>query len=265
MRHRLLNYAIPVGAVVIGILGGVLPPPSLPVLWAVGILDALLAAWFLVAIYGWGRASLYAVIAVAFSFGAEYALISVGLLTHLTAPQLAGVAALNLLQDFFAVASPYLFACALLPSGGVLARAFGAAVIMLVTTVVAGPFASTLGYYTYNPPFLAWGESLGPARIPPVPWAEPLGMFVLAFVTTIVFAACGPGKRERRRPSPKWAALLYFNGQVLPGWAWAAYTARWGLFLPGSVLLAGLAIFAVRAARAAEPLNQTPIPPEARP
>ena len=93
MRHRLLNYAIPVGAVVIGILGGVLPPPSLPVLWAVGILDALLAAWFLVAIYGWGRASLYAVIAVAFSFGAEYALISVGLLTHLTAPQLAGVAA----------------------------------------------------------------------------------------------------------------------------------------------------------------------------
>ena len=158
MRHRLLNYAIPVGAVVIGILGGVLPPPSLPFLWAVGILDALLAAWFLVYTYGWARASVYALIAVVFSFSAEYTLISVGLLTHLTAPQLAGVAAINLLQDFFAVTSPYLFACALLPSGGVLARALGAAVIMLVTTFVAGPFPSTLGYYAYNAPFLAWGK-----------------------------------------------------------------------------------------------------------
>jgi len=130
---------------------------------------------------------------------------------------------------------------------------------MLVTTLVAGPFPSTLGYYTYNMPFIAWGESLGLARVPPVPWAEPIGMFVLAFVTTIVFAACGPRKGERRRPSPKWAALLYFNGQVLPGWAWAAYTQRWELFAVCTVPLAALAVFAMRVSNAAEPLKQTQI------
>jgi hypothetical protein len=259
MRGLLTSYAIPVAAVVIGILGGVLPPPTLPVLWVVGILDALLAAWYLVYVYGRGRAIVYAVIAVVFSFSAEYALISIGLLTHLTAPQIAGVAALNLLQDFFAVASPYIFACALLPCGGVLARAFAAAVIMLVTTLVGGPFASTLGYYIYNAPFLAWGESLGLARVPRLPWAEPIGMFVLAFATTIAFAVCSQGKGERRWASPKWAALLYFNGQALPGWAWAAYTQRWELFAVCTVPLVGLAIFALRAVNAAERMKQTTI------
>ena len=172
---------------------------------------------------------------------------------------------LNLLQDFFAVACPYILSCALLPSGGVLARAFGAAVIMLVTTFVAGPFASTLGYYAYNEPFLAWGESLGLARVPAVPWAEPMGMFVLAFATTLVFAAGGPGNRERGRFSPKWASLLYFNGQLLPAWAWAGRTTRWGLFMPGSVLLAGLAVLSLRAVNMAGQLEHAAVEAEAKP
>jgi hypothetical protein len=247
MRPLHFGYVIPSLAILTGLLGGVLPPPSEAMLWGVGILDALLAAWILVDAYGWGRAALYAVVAITLSFCAEYALIAAGLLTHLTRPDLFGVAALNLLQDFFAVAAPYILACALLPAGGVISRSLAAAVIMLITTFVGGPFAVTLGYYTYNEPFHAWGDYVGLSDVPRVPWAEPMGMFILAIATTAVFAGLTFSKPEERALSPKWTALLYFHGQVLPGWAWAAYTGHWGLFVLGTVLLMGLACFALRA------------------
>jgi hypothetical protein len=247
MRPLLLGYFVPSLAILTGVLGGVLPPPSDATLWGVGILDALLAAWILVYALGWGRAALYAVIAVTSSFCAEYALIAAGLLTHLTRPDLFGVAALNLVQDFFAVAAPYILACALLPTGGVISRSLLAAIIMLITTIVGGPFAVTLGYYTYNEPFHAWGDNVGLSDVPRVPWAEPVGMFILAIATTALFAALSFSKTEKRAMSPKWTALLYFHGQLLPGWAWAAYTGRWGLFALATVLLTGLACLALRA------------------
>jgi hypothetical protein len=176
-------------------------------------------------------------------------------LTHFTQPQLGGVAALNLVQDFFAVASPYIFACALLPSSGILPKAFGAAFIMLITTIVGGPFASTLGYYTYNEPFSAGGDVLHLADVPRLPWAEPIGMFLLAIVTTVAFWACGRAKGEKQPFSAKWTALLYFNGQVLPGWAWAAYTGRWEFFGLCTVLLGVLAALTFRAGFAAAKEN----------
>ena len=163
------SYAVPVAAVATGIFGGLLPPPSLTALWIVAVLDALLAGWFLVYIYGWRRATVYAIIAVVFAFGAEYALISVGLLTHLAAPQLVGVAVLNLLQDFFAVACPYILSCALLPSGGVLARAFGAAVIMLRDHLRGRPVREHARLLRLQRTLLAWGESLGLAGSPLCP------------------------------------------------------------------------------------------------
>jgi hypothetical protein len=90
-------------------------------------------------------------------------------------------------------------------------------------------------------------------------------MFVLAIVTTVAFCACGARNGERRKPSSNWAALMYFNGQVLPGWAWAAYTQRWQLFAVGTVLLAGLTTFTLHAANAANSLKQKPIDVEAKP
>jgi hypothetical protein len=256
MRPLLLGYVVPILAILTGVLGGILSPPSEAVLWGVGILDALLAVWILVYAYGWGRAALYAAVAVALSFCAEYALIAAGLLTHLTRPDFFGVAALNLVQDFFAVASPYLLACALLPAGGVISRSLAAGAIMLITTIVGGPFAVTLGYYIYNEPFQAWGDNIGLRDVPRVPWAEPIGMFILAVATTAIFAALTSSKTEIRALSPKWTALLYFHGQVLPGWAWAGYTGRWGLFALGTVLLTGLACLAFRASLVAAKDNK---------
>jgi hypothetical protein len=238
--HRLLQGPlIPIAIVVIGILSGVLPP-SVPALWAVAVVSALLAVWFLVRAYGWRPAGTFAVVAVAISFGTETILVNpMGLLTHHSHPQLAGVAVLALIQDFVMVAASYILACALLPSGGLLTRAVGSGVLLLVATLISGPFASTLGYYTYNPPFAAWGESLGLEQVPSVPWAEPIGNSMIAVLTAFLFGAFGSFRRGERRFSPKWAAL-FFSTQALPGWAWAARTERWGLFAVGTVLLTGI-------------------------
>jgi hypothetical protein len=109
--------------------------------------------------------------------------------------------------------------------------------------------------HTYNEPFSAWGDVLHLADVPRLPWAEPIGMFLLAIVTTVAFWACGRAKGEKQPFSAKWTALLYFNGQVLPGWAWAAYTGRWEFFGLCTVLLGVLAALTFRAGFAAAKEN----------
>jgi hypothetical protein len=76
MRQLLLNYRIPVGIVIIGILSGVLPALSVPALWVIGIVCALMAVWFLVQAYGWGRTAFFAGVALVFSFCTEYVLVN---------------------------------------------------------------------------------------------------------------------------------------------------------------------------------------------
>src|SRR5262245_12232667 len=95
MRKYLLDYAIPLAAVAIGILSGVMPPTSIVVLWSASGGGALLVIWLLVYAYGLKRAGLYIAIAFAFSFCAEHALVNLtGYLTHFAHPQLAGIAVL---------------------------------------------------------------------------------------------------------------------------------------------------------------------------
>jgi hypothetical protein len=266
MRRWLLDYAVPVGALLIGPVSSVLVPPTPAGLWAETIIATVLTVWFLAYAQGWRRAAAFVGIALAFSFCMEYTFVNViGILTHYTQPQFAGVPVLAPLQDFLAVAACHIFACALLPTRGVLPKVVGTTVLMLIAMFVAGPWESVLGFYTYNAPFLGWGDSLGLGQVPPVPWAEPIGMSLLAGITTVVFEALASPGRARRPFSLTWAGVLYFGAQTLPAWAWAGYTARWGLFMPGTVLLAGLAIFALRAASTAVPLKQTPIEAEAQP
>jgi hypothetical protein len=246
MGQLLLNYLIPVGIVIIGILSGVLPSPSVPALWAIGLVCALLAVWFLVHAYGLGRTAFFAAVALGFSFCTEYVLVNpLGILTHYSQPQLAGAAMLALLQDFVMVAASYILAAALFSSGGILTRAVASGAILLLATLVSGPFASTLGYYTYNEPFLAWGQSIGLEGVPPVPWAEPIGNPIIPMLTTIAFEGIVAPRRERRF-SPKWAAL-FFSSQTLPAWAWTAQMGLWGHFALSTLLLAAIVALTIRA------------------
>jgi hypothetical protein len=195
----------------------------------VGIVCALLAVWFLVHAYGWGRTAFFAAVAVGFSFCTEFVLVNaMGLLTHYSQPQLAGVAMLALLQDFVMVAASCILAGALFSSGGILTRAVASGAILLIATLVSGPFASTLGCYTYNEPFRAWGQSIGLEGVPPVPWAELIGNPVIPILTTIAFEGIVAPRREQRRFSPKWAAL-FFSSQTLAAWAWTAQMGLWGI------------------------------------
>jgi hypothetical protein len=246
------SYTVPLLGLFIGILFGVMPPPSLAVGWAGSVISTALTGWMPLSSLGWARAGTYIGVALACSCCMEYTFVNLrDILTHFTHPQLAGVAALAPLADFLAVAAAYALACALLPSRGALAQAAGAAVCTLIAMIVVGPWESSLGYYTYNPPFLAWADSLGLQQVPPVPWEEPLGMAALALVVTMVAAVIGPRRPRGRSFSVKWAGLLFFSTQALPGWAWAAHTRRWELFALDTVLLAGLAALTLRLALAA--------------
>jgi hypothetical protein len=233
-----------------------------PALWTFSVIAFLLVAGFVVYSQGWARAGIYVGVVAVFSFVAEFTLVNPeGLLTHLTYPQLGGVSMLALLQDVLVIAASYLLVSALLASRGVVEKAGGAATITLVTAIVAGPWGTTLGYYIYNQPFHSWGESLGLRDVPPVPWDEPIGLVVLAFVTTILFEAFGSLGHAGRRLSPKWGGLLYFSSQAMPGWAWTAYTGRWEYLALSSVLIAGLASVTCWKAVAAERKKPTPVQP----
>jgi hypothetical protein len=229
-----------------------MPPTSLAVGWVGTIVSTALTGWLLVYSLGWSRAVTFIGVALACSCCMEYTFVNLtGILTHFTYPQMAGVAALAPLADFLAVAAAYSLACALQPSRGALAQATGAALCMLIAMIVVGPWESSLGYYAYNPPFLAWADSLGLRQFPPVPWEEPLGMAALAFVATLLAAVIEPGRPSGRSFSMRWSSLLFFSTQALPGWAWAAHTRRWELFVLDTVLLAGLVALTLKPVMAA--------------
>jgi hypothetical protein len=247
MGRFFLNVGAPLAIVMLGVVSGVLPPPSVPALWTFGVISAVGAIWLLVHSYGWAQAGIFAVVALTASFCTELILVNpLALLVHYSRPQVAGVSALALLQDFVMVAASYVFACALLPRGGVFAKAAGSAILLLMATLIAGPPASTLGYYTYNPPFLPWTESLGIPSAPPVPWAEPIGNPIIVILTTIVFEGFASLRHAERPFSVKWAALLY-STQVLAAWAWIACHEYWTLFAVSTALLAGIVACIVRA------------------
>jgi hypothetical protein len=247
MGRFFLNIVAPLAIVMIGVVSGVLPPPSVPALWAFGVITAVCAIWLLVHSYGWAQAGIFAAVAIAVSFCTEFILVNpMALLVHYSHPQVAGVSALALLQDFVMVAASYVFACALLPTGGVFAKAAGSGTLLLAATLIAGPPASTLGYYTYNPPFLSWPADLGIQPAPPVPWAEPIGNPIIVILTSIVFAGFASLRHDERPFSVKWAALLY-STQVLAAWAWIACRGYWMLFAVSTVLLAGIVAWSVRA------------------
>jgi hypothetical protein len=144
------------------------------------------------------------------------------------------------------VAASYILACALLPTRGAFAKAAGSGTLLLAATLIAGPPASTLGYYTYNFPFLPWTTSLGIQSAPAVPWAEPIGNPIIVFLTTIVFEGFASLRHDERPFSVKWAALLY-STQVLAAWAWTGCHEYWMLFAVSTVLLTGLVAWIVRA------------------
>jgi hypothetical protein len=246
MGRYFLEIGAPVAIVTIGVGSGVLPPPSIPALWTLGVITAVCAIWLLVHSYGWAQAGIFALVAVAVSFCTEFILVnSMALLVHYSHPQVAGVSTLALLQDFIMVAASYILACALLPTGGVIAKAAGSGALLLAATLIAGPPASTLGYYTYNSPFDPWTGSLGIQSAPPVPWAEPIGNPIIVIVTAIVFEGFASLWPKERAFSVKWAALLY-STQVLAAWAWTACHEYWMLFAVSTVLLAGLVAWIVR-------------------
>src|SRR5262249_28726188 len=155
----------------------------------------------------------YAGFIVVSSFGAEYVAVnSVGLLTHHTYPQLAGVSVLALIQDFFTFAFVFALAAALTPAGGTIARGAAAGFVMLVVVLVTGPWIITWEYYVYNQPFTAWPASLGMAEVPSVPWGEPIAFVLYAVVTMLVF----DGVRRWRGLgengfSLKWTSVVFFG------------------------------------------------------
>jgi hypothetical protein len=198
------------------------------------------ALWLFVRSYDWDTTSLYAVIVVATFFGAEYVAVnSLGLLSHRTYPQLAGVSVLALIQDFYTSAFVFALAAALTPAAGTIARGAVAGFLMLVVVLVTGPWVVTWGYYLYHQPFTSWPATLGIAQVPAVPWEEPIAFVLCAVVTTLVF----DGLRKWRGLgengfSLKWASLVFFGLVVVPGWVWSGQQGHWHLFALGTVLLA---------------------------
>ena len=240
MSSRLLTWVVVPGTVVLGILAGFSPPPAQPALWAGSLFYYSVALWLFVRSYDWDTTSLYAVIVVATFFGAEYVAVnSLGLLSHRTYPQLAGVSVLALIQDFYTSAFVFALAAALTPAAGTIARGAVAGFLMLVVVLVTGPWVVTWGYYLYHQPFTSWPATLGIAQVPAVPWEEPIAFVLCAVVTTLVF----DGLRKWRGLgengfSLKWASLVFFGLVVVPGWVWSGQQGHWHLFALGTVLLA---------------------------
>src|SRR5262249_37046594 len=153
---RLLDWVVAPGTIVVGILSGLSPPPAQPAVWVGSLFYTSVALWLFIRSCSWAATFLYAGFIVVSSFGAEYVAVnSVGLLTHHTYPQLAGVSVLALIQDFFPFAFVFALAAALMPAGGTIARGAAAGFVMLVVVLVTGPWIVTWGYYVYNQPFTA--------------------------------------------------------------------------------------------------------------
>jgi hypothetical protein len=244
MSPRFLNGVVIPGTVFLGILAGLSPAPAAPALWVGTLFYNSVALWMFVRSYGWATTSLYAVIVIAGFFGAEYVAVnSLGLLSHRTCPQLAGVSVLALIQDFYTSAFVFALAAALTPAGGAIARGTAAGTVMLVVVLVTGPWVITWEYYSYRAPFTAWPASLGMAQVPAVPWEEPIGFVLYAVVTTLVFEGVRRWRGLSERPfSLKWTSVVFYGFIVVPGWVWAANQRHWPLFALGAVLLAEVGV-----------------------
>jgi hypothetical protein len=88
MGRFFLDIGAPVAIVTIGVVSGVLPPPSVSALWTFGVVSAVCAVWLLVHSYGWAQAGIFAVVAIVVSFCTEFILVNpMALLVHYSHPR----------------------------------------------------------------------------------------------------------------------------------------------------------------------------------